>query len=278
MTDCIIIGQGPAGISAAMYVCRAGFSAAVIRHGESALEKAHKIENYYGLQKPVSGRELLSIGERQAADFGAVFIEAEVTGLSGMGPFEVHTENGEYIAKTLIIATGKPHRKPPIGGLAELEGRGVSYCAVCDGFFYKGKTVGVLGAGAYAAAEASHLAGLCGVVIVYTNGEEPTADFPDGVKTDRREISRVTERGNALSLVFKNNEQEKLDGLFVAVGTASAVDFAAKLGIITKDGSIPTGDDQMTNVRGVFAAGDCTGGLCQVATAVGQGAAAGTGA
>ncbi|MEE3397334.1 MAG: NAD(P)/FAD-dependent oxidoreductase, partial [Succiniclasticum sp.] len=144
--DIIIIGSGPAGISAALYAKRAGADVTVISRGSGALAKAEKIENYYGLAGPVTGAELEASGIAGAKRLGVNFIEDEVVGVSMNDDFTglvVQTPNRTCEAKAVVLAAGSTRLAPKIPGLKELEGKGVSYCAICDAFFYRQKTVAV---------------------------------------------------------------------------------------------------------------------------------------
>ena len=178
----VIIGGGPAGASAALYTARAGIDTIIIENGVRALEKAEKIENYYGFENGISGKELYSSGLIQAKNVGAKVVTAEVVGLSFEDKFKVLTTSGEYCADSVIIATGASRNKPKIENLEKFEGSGISYCAVCDGFFFRSRDVAVLGSGEYAAHEASVLLPFASSVTLLTDGEEISATIPDGVK------------------------------------------------------------------------------------------------
>ncbi|MEG1932671.1 MAG: FAD-dependent oxidoreductase, partial [Pygmaiobacter sp.] len=171
MSNVIIIGSGPAGVSAALYAVRAGLATTVISSGIGTLAKAEKIENYYGFAEPISGEELAKNGIEGAKRLGVRFVTAEVVGLSYDEQYLVETSAGAYSADGVIIATGSPRFAPKIAGLATLEGKGVSYCAVCDAFFYRGKDVAVLGSGDYALHEVQALLPVARTVTLLTNGE-----------------------------------------------------------------------------------------------------------
>ena len=277
MYDCIVIGKGPAGLSAAIYAVRAGLSVCVIGRDAGALEKAEKIENYLGFEQPVSGHELLKTSLAQASRLGAEIITDEVTGISWQNHFTVHTVRDELEAASLILATGMPRKKASVKGLSDYEGKGVSYCATCDGFFYKGKTVAVLGDGDYAFQEASELKPFADKIYLLTNGRPYKGNKQDDqIQVDDRKIASINGDEKISGFVFADQQHLKLDGVFVAEGTASALDLALKLGLENDGKSISASHDhQATNLPGVFAAGDCTGGLLQIAVAVGEGAKAG---
>ena len=146
MADILILGHGPAGVSAALYGLRAGLEVQLVGKDVGALAKAHKIENYFGLEKPLTGAELAEVGKKQALALGAQIVDDEVTDLmfDGFG-FVATGLNGTYRGKVCVMATGSARKKTPLPGMAEMEGHGVSYCAVCDGAFYTGKDTMVIG-------------------------------------------------------------------------------------------------------------------------------------
>jgi len=283
MYDVIIIGKGPSGISASLYTQRANLKTLIIGREGSSLEKAGKIENYYGLEEPISGEKLLSIGEKQAESLGVQLLNDEVAAITEIYEekyFKVSTINGEYNARAVLIATGQPQKKVDIDGLKTFEGKGVSYCTTCDGFFYKNMSVGVLGYSAYAVHEAMELEIYTKDITLFTNGAEldVTADLADKAgkfKVNTRPILELTGDEFLQGIHFKDGKIQKVDGLFVAYGSASSVDFAKKLGVVVENNAIVIDYSQCTNIGGIFAAGDCTGGFKQISTAVGQGAVAG---
>lgn len=275
MANLIIIGGGPAGLSASIYAARAGLKPTVLYQGGGALEKTDKIENYFGFAQPVTGAHLLGEGRAQAERLGVTLTETEVTGAEyAEKGFVVKTTGQPYEADAIILATGAPRSAPKIPGIAELEGRGVSYCAICDAFFYRGKSVAVLGQGEYAVEEAKTLLPVVSSVTLLTNGAEPPAGLPDGISVETRPVARVAGEDKVSAIAFQDGAALAADGLFIAYGTAGSTDFARKLGAMTEGRSITVDGKMMTNVPGLFAAGDCTGGLLQVAKAVSDGAIA----
>lgn len=279
MTDILIIGSGPAGISAALYAARAGMDTLVISSGQSALFKAHMIENYYGGSIP--GDELYEKGIAQAKALGIEIKEDQVVGLGFDGDFIVTGEKSQYKAKAVIIATGSSRKAPPLPGLSEFEGRGVSYCAVCDGFFHRGKNVAVLGSGTYALHEAMELSPIAESVTILTDGQVPEFSLPDSVtniSVDTSKIKELTGEELLSSVVFEDGKALDVSGVFVAIGTAGSSDLARKLGAVTEGTKIAVNGEMATNIPGLYAAGDCTPGMLQVAKAVYQGAEAATSA
>lgn len=276
MPDVIILGSGPAGISAALYTARAGLSTLVLGSGAGALEKTDKIENYYGFAAPVSGRELAENGIAQAERLGVQVLREEVVGLSFDGEFLVETKKNSYRAPFAVMATGAARRAPKLPGLAEFEGKGVSYCAVCDGFFYRKKPVAVLGAGDYALHEAAELLQVASSVAVLTDGQEAQAAFPPELRVVADRVAALEGDDVLRRVLLESGETLEAAGVFVAVGVAGSTDLARKVGAEVKGASVAVDERRRTNVPGLYAAGDCTGGLLQISKAVCDGALAAT--
>ena len=274
MYDVAVIGHGPAAASAALYLRRANKTAVLIGKDFGALEKAEKIENYFGLSAPVSGLELAETGLSQAKALGAEIIDDEIFDISWVGDFTLTGKKQSYDAKAVIIACGSARKTLPIKGMAEHEGKGVSYCAVCDAFFYRGKTVGVLGSGEYALHELEHLLNVVEKAYLFTNGEAAPENLPSKTTAVTEKITEICGENVVDGIMLASGEKIELSGFFVALGSASAADFARKLGVPVENGVIMVDEKMSTMVEGLYAAGDCTGGLKQVATAVAQGAQA----
>ena len=278
MGKIIIIGSGPAGISASLYAVRAGIETIILTTGSSSLLKAKEIENYYAYENPISGEELLEEGMKQARRLGVSILDEEVVGISFTDRLTLTTQENEYQGDAVIIATGSARNTPKIKDLVRFEGIGVSYCAVCDGFFYKGKNVGVLGAGDYALHEALELLPIAGQVTLLTNGVERSVQLPDGIKLDERPIESFQGDDVLKSITFQDGDTLELSGVFIAQGVAGSADLARKLGAETEGNKIIVDSQMATNIPGLYAAGDCTGGMLQIAKAVYQGAEAATSA
>jgi thioredoxin reductase (NADPH) len=277
MIDVLIIGSGPAGVSAALYTVRAGLATTVVGKDKGSLAKSDAIENYYGFKEPVTGDDLVAQGIEQAKRLGVTVINDEVVGIGYDGNIIVQTKNCEFKAMSLIIATGSSRSAPKIAGIKEYEGKGVSYCAVCDAFFYRGKDVAVLGEGEYAFHEAAELLPVVKSVTVLTNGKEPNGEVPEGVKINTRNIKEFIGKDDVLNEVaFEDGSSAQISGLFIAVGVAGSSELAKKLGAETEGTKIVVDENMATSIPGVYAAGDCTGGMLQVAKAVYEGARAGT--
>jgi thioredoxin reductase (NADPH) len=277
MRDAIVIGKGPAGISAAIYLKRAGIDVLVIGKGYGALENSDKIENYYGFEEPISGKELIEKGIKQAENLGIEVITDEVVSIEKYENFIVKTLDKSFEAKTVLLATGKSRVKIDIKGFEEFKGKGISFCAVCDGFFYRNKKVAVIGNGKYAANELSELMNFTKDITLFTNGQDLTTDnFPDDIDIVYDKISEIYGDDKIKGLIAGNTNFD-VDGIFVALGTASASDFAMKMGVFTEKDSIIVDEDFMTNVEGLYAAGDAIGGFLQIAKAVSDGAHASKG-
>lgn len=286
MENIVIIGADPAGISAALYAARGNMNPLVINNGIGALEKAEKIENYYGLEQPLSGKELYERGIAQAKALGVRILDAEVLGISGFDTFTVKTTAGDFDTVSVILATGGKRSAPKIPGLKEFEGRGVSYCAVCDAFFYRGKEVAVVGNGDFALHEAEELRNVTQDVTIYTDGKEPefSREHPIAVNTMKIQAIEGDDKVSGLLMQSDTAAQDAeapensfypADGVFVALGTAGSTEIARQMGAeISDKGNIKTDEEMATTIPGLFAAGDCTGGLLQVSKAVYEGSMA----
>ena len=274
MKNLVIIGAGPAGISAAVYAARAGVPVTVLHNNGGSLLRAEKIANFYGFASPVSGNDLYGYGIALAQSLGVEVVQCEITGISYNGSFAVSSQDRTFEAGAVVIATGAKRFTPKIGHFSDFEGKGVSYCAVCDGFFYRNKRVAVLGSGGYALAEAKELSAVAQSVTVLTDGEQPSADF-GGFEVIQKKIAALSGDGLLNAVVFDGGSSLPVSGFFVAIGVAGAADLAKKLGAVTKGNYISVDGNMSTNIPGLFAAGDCTGGLLQVAKAAADGATAG---
>lgn len=281
-SDLVIIGAGAAGLSAALYGVRAGLSVSVIYLDAGALGRAHQIENYFGFAEPVSGQALLDATMANLSRLGCRFKTGEVTGISMTdGGFSVTLADDALETGTaVLIATGRPVSLPPIPGIGVFEGNGVSHCAVCDGFFYRGKQVAVLGSGAFALAEAQVLLPLAASVTILTNGDASDQDTfaKAGLAVCTQKITSIRGAEKLTGIEFADGSERPLDGLFLASGKAGALDFAAHLGVLQKYGAIRVDANGMTNLPGLFAAGDCLGAPYQVSVSVGRGCIAALGA
>ena len=276
MYDVIMIGAGPAGISASLYTKRNNLKTLVIYNDKSSLEKTDKIENYYGFENGIDGKTLYNTGIKQAENLGievkneeVIKIEMETEG------FSVTTIENKYNAKVIVLATGNKKNKPNIKGIQEFEGKGVSYCAICDGFFYKNKEVVVIGSGNYAVSETNDLVNITKQITILTNGEKAPEIRADNVKVNEKEIKEVRGNDKVEEIEFKDNTTLKTDGVFIAEGVAGTSEFAKKLGIVTLNNKVVVNEKMETNIPGIYACGDCTGGLLQISKSVHQGTIAG---
>lgn len=276
MKKLVIIGRGPAGISAALYAVRGGADTTVIAKDGGALAKADLIQNYYGFENGIPASELIARGVRQAENLGVKLVNDEIAGIEfGENGYIVKTIGGEYEAGAAIIACGVSRNVPPIRNIQDFEGRGVSYCAVCDGFFFRGKKVAVIGSGKYALSEYGVLKNIIDDVTIYTNGESPSFDSA-GVRMETKKIFAFEGQEKVSEIVFEDGSKESVDGVFVACGSAGAFELSKKLGLEITGNKIAVNERRETNIPGIYAAGDCTPGLQQIAKAVYDGMIAGT--
>jgi len=272
MFDCIVIGGGPAGISAAIYLKRFKLDVLVLMKDYGALDKTDHIENYYGFPEPLTGRQVVENGLAQAKRFGIEVRKEEVLNIDYSDTFLVKSTQDEYQAKTVLLATGSTRPNLRIPGFADHIGKGISYCAICDGFLYRKKTIAVLGEGEFMAEELAVLRNFSPDIMVFTNGR-PLAAEVHGVKVITDPIVRL-EGEDLLTAVVTAKDLYPVNALFVAVGTPSATDFALRMGAFVENNAIVVDSEYQTNIPGLFAAGDCIGGLSQIAKAVADGAKA----
>lgn len=276
MYDVIILGAGPAGVSASLYCKRANKNVLIIYNDSSELLKAQKIDNYYGFENGISGKDLYETGIKQSQNLGVEIIKQEVIKIEmENGYFNVITEKNSYKSKSVIIAMGSKKNTLKIQGVQEFEGKGISYCAICDGFFYKNKDVAVIGSGNYAISETNDLINIANKITILTNGEKAPEFRADNVEIVTKNIKQISGENRVQKIEFDDNSFLKTDGVFIAQGIAGAADFAKKLGIMSQNNNIIVNENMETNIKGIFACGDCTGGLLQVSKAVYEGTKAG---
>lgn len=209
-------------------------------------------------------------------------IDEEVVSIKGDVTYNVVTTKGSYESKTVLLATGQQQNTPKIGNLVEFEGKGISYCTTCDGFFYTDMRVGIIGYKDYALHEALELEAFTKDITIFTNGNEleiskENVQKASDYKIEKRKITRLSGENFLDTIIFEDGTEQRIDGIFVAYGVAASTDFAKKLGVITAGKFISVDKEQRTNLQGVFAAGDCVGGFKQISVAVGQGAIAAKG-
>lgn len=243
MIDVIVIGKGPAGISASLYIKRAGFEVIVIGKDNGALQKSDSIDNFYGFPDGIKGNDLIENGINQANKLGINVITDEVLEIEYDDGFIVNTQKSKYETKAIIMATGTNRKSPNIKGVKEFEGKGISYCAVCDGFFYKGKDVAVLGSGDYAISESMKLLPLVNSVTLLTNGKDSREFRAENLEVNQKEIREFRGENTIKEIHFKDNSSKEISGVFIAEGTASSVDFARKLGAKIEDNKIVVSKD-----------------------------------
>lgn len=273
--DVVIIGGGPAGLSAAQYAARSNLKTIVVDKSVTAgaLAFTSRIENYPGLPKPVSGKELLDIFREQAINFGAEYVEEQVVGVKLDSEIkEVYTLDKAYQGKTVIIATGSMGRKPSIKGEKEFLGKGVSYCAICDAAFFRGRTVCVIGDSEDAVKEAGLLSRFADSVYLVSPSKKLKVedDYPtlkiqnikvlNGQSVKSIEGSEVVER---IHMSDTEGKESTLDvsGVFVYLyGTKPVIDFLSEAIELSEEECIVSNKMMETSIPGVFAAGDvvCT--------------------
>ena len=290
-TDVLIIGGGPAGLTAAIYASWLGLKVLVLESGivGGRAWLAPKIENFPGFELGIKGSELSEKMRLQASRFHAEFKEDEVVGLDLKGEVKrVVSRKQTYEAKSVIIATGTQRRKLLVPGENDFVGRGVSYCVTCDGPFFKHAKVMVVGSEEEAAVDALFLSEIANKVMLVTNEEELEIS---GIQIERLrnknnvEIiqgkitqivgEQIVKAAKILDFDTQLEEEREINGVFVSLGGVPLTTIVKNAGVATdRAGCLTVDRKQRTSIEGVFAAGDCTCGGMQVVTAAGEGAMA----
>ncbi|MBG9367243.1 thioredoxin-disulfide reductase [Streptococcus sp. NLN64] len=293
MYDTLIIGAGPAGMTAALYAARGNLKVALLERGipGGQMNNTADIENYPGFAK-ISGPELADHMFQPLEGFGVEYIFGWVQSVEDKGDYKVvHTDSGDFQAKTVVVATGSSHRQLGVPGEAEYNSRGVSYCAVCDGAFFRDEDILVVGGGDSAVEEALFLTQMGKTVTIVHRRDELRAQkilqdrafanekihfiwdtVVKEIKGDDRKVQSVVLE----NLKTETVTEEAFGAVFIYVGLDAVSEFVSDLGITDENGWIPTDHEMKTKVDGIYAIGDIRQkDLRQITTAVGDGAMAG---
>ena len=287
--DLVIVGGGPAGLTAGIYAARSGLNAAIIEKGALGGQVAltPMVENYPGLTQ-VGGKTLVDIMVTHALEYTTIFPGEEVIDIKVGSPFEVKTSRRRFLSKAILLATGASHRNLGVPGESRMSGRGVSYCATCDGMLFQGKKLIVVGGGNSAATEALYLRNIgIDVTLVHRRDALRAQEFlVKHLKESQvpilwnTEVVEIRGEERVTDVILKNNQTGEtstlpIDGVFIAIGYEPAVALAEKLGVaLNGDGFIQKDENHRTNIPGIYSAGDVEGGYKQIVTAAGQGSEA----
>jgi len=289
--ELVIIGAGPAGYSAAIYAVRAGIKTIIFDKGLGGglAALSPNIENYAGFES-ITGMELVDKMKKHASKYTKINFNEEVKNITKKGDeFIIKTSKQTYITKAILLTTGSEYRKLNVPGEHELQGKGVSYCATCDGFFFKEKKVAVIGGGNTALIEAIYLKQIgCQEVYLFHRRDQLRAEktyqdeaIKKGVKIFYNTKIKSIHGDQKIDYIeiynLKTNEKSKLnvDGVFISIGEDPQNFLAKEIGVkLDEKGFVITDKQQRTNVKGVYAAGDISGGLRQIITACAEGAIA----
>lgn len=283
--DLVICGGGAAGLTSAVYAARSGLDFVLIDISSSMgsqITQTSDVDNYTGFEK-INGMELVIKFYEHAKALNAPMVNDEVQEITKEnGIFTVKCAQGEYKSKTVIYCSGASHRKLGVKGEKELLGRGVGYCAVCDGFFYRNKTVVVVGGGNTAVTDALYLSKICKKVILVHRRDSLRAEkilverLENAENVEimfNSEVSEILGEKNADGVMLKNGEKIDCDGVFIAVGIVPRSDTVKNLAELDKSGYIVADESGKTSLDGLFAAGDVrTKELRQIITACSDGA------
>ena len=289
--DVIVIGGGPAGLTAGLYAARAGLKSLLVEQGVfgGQIVNARLVENYPGFPEGISGTELGEFMRQQATKYGLETLSTEVSGVITGNTYEVSTSEGNIQAKSIIIAAGAEYRKLDVAGEEKLLGRGVSYCATCDGFFFRDREVAVVGGGDTAITDALELSQHCRKVYIIHRRDrlratkamqEKAFSQPKIEMVWNMVVKEIVGDKMLRSLRLQNVETGQssdleVDGVFVAVGIKPNSQVFSQLVALDEAGFIVTDELMGTSAPGIFAAGDIRhNSFRQVITAAGDGAAA----
>ena len=284
MRKCIIIGAGPAGMNAALYLKRAGIDVVLIEKEVPGGEmlKTNKIENYLGFESIDGGKLALKMS-KQIKDLGIKIMKDKVLKITKNDKFIVETEKEKLEADYVIVATGRTPRKLGLRGEDELTGKGISYCAICDGAFYRGKEVAVIGGGDAALTEALYLSDLCTKVYVVVRRDLRASEvLQSRVKAKENiivlknvNVSKLDYDERLSSIILDDGKTLPVSGMFIAIGGTPQLSFLDGLDVMMKNGYIVTNDKMESSVKGLYAAGDVRyKDYYQIVTAVSDGAVA----
>ena len=282
--DVVIVGAGPAGLQAAIHAARKKVSVLVLgKENKSSLFRAH-VENMCSLFN-ATGQAMLETGRRQAENFGSRFLDADILRIAPEGAqFSLDTESGNRLTcKALILATGTARNKLRVKGEKELVGKGVSYCVDCDGNFYRGEEVAVVGGESAAADGALTRAEIAGTVHLICDDLKVSDALLGKLENSRvvvhrgAKIREIAGGEQVSALVLDDGTTLSTTGVFIELGAKGLMELATSLGVALDDDMrfIQTDKGQRTSVPGIFAAGDICGPPWQVAKAVGEGCVAG---
>ena len=290
--DMVIVGGGPGGYTAALYAARAGLDVILLEKLSAGgqMAQSHQIDNYPGFEEGIDGFSLAEKMQSQAERFGAKTEYAEVTSMDlKADPKVVESSEGSFYGRTVVLATGANPRELGLATEAQLVGRGVAYCAACDGMFYKGKTVVVVGGGNSAAADALMLSRIAKKVILVHRRDslratkiyhEPLMNAPNVEFRWNSTVTEILHEKKVTGVLLRDvisGEESKIDcdGIFISVGRKPATDFLSGQLALDSSGYVIAGETTETSVPGVYAVGDMrTKQLRQVVTAVADGAVA----
>ena len=287
--DLVVIGGGPAGLTAGIYGARAGLNTVIIERDALGGQVASTptVENFPGLTQ-IGGKALVDLMVSHALEYVKIFPSETVMKITPGEPIIVMTNRRRFKSKTVLLATGAAHRHLNAPGEGSLSGRGVSYCSTCDGPLFRGKKVIMAGGGDSAVTEALHLKNI-GVDVTIVHRRDrlraqehllktlETSGIPVIYNTEIREIKGTKK---VEKVVLENNETKKrstmkVEGVFISIGYTPSVELAREIGVeLTADGYIRHDSRHRTNIKGIYSAGDVEGGYKQIVTAAGHGSEA----
>jgi len=263
--DVIIVGGGPCGITAATYLKRFGRNILLLKKDDGILNNSKiEIENYYGVDK-TNAKYFVDISNKKLHDLDILVKEESVVNIIYDDHLIVQTLNNKYETKNVVLALGLSRKKPLIKNMEKYIGLGASYCASCDGFFYKDKKIGLIGNDEYLLHEYNILKNITNEITIFTNGKTlAVKGINSKVVTDKIEYVEGNEYINKIVTI---NESYDIDGLFIADSIPNADILSQKIGLLVENNEIVINELYMTNVPNIYAGGDCIKGIKQITKA-----------
>lgn len=271
--DLIVVGAGPAGVTAAIYARKSGLSVLLINGENLKTNTNYKIDNHYGFHNGILYRDLAENGIKQAIEFEVDIINETCYEYFQEDNLQVCVTKNRHYGKTLVIATGIHYGKLPLDNFDSFVGNGIHFCTLCDGFLFRNKKVLLFGYGKYLIHEYEYLKEICRDITIYATDDDQldNYEFDHPVIKNSKITKLIGNSNNKLSSIVVNDTEVSCDGLFIALGSPNSHSLATTAGIKTTNERIVIDDSYQTNLSGIFAIGDAVAGETQVARAIYEG-------
>lgn len=269
--DLIVVGGGPAGVSAAINGRKNGLSVLLINGLSAKTNINYKIDNYYGFPDGITYKELIDRGIIQTKKFEVNVLDELCYEYYQEDGLQVCLTSNKYYGKTLVIATGLHYKKISVSNFDQFVGNGIHFCTLCDGFLYRNKKIALYGYGSYLIHEYEHLKNVCNDITIYLTSDDDLGDYKFSHPVYPNSKITALNGNKHLESITINGETINLDGLFVALGSPNSHSLATTAGIETNGERIVVNKSFETNLKGVFAIGDIISGITQIARSLYEG-------